>query len=323
MRFLFVASTGGHLEQLARISTRFDVDDESLWITFDSVQSRSLLAGKRCFFVPYVAPRDWAGTIRALAAVLRRIDVSQYDHVVSTGAAVAVGVLPALRLRGLPATYIESVSRTDGPSLTGRILAASHMVQLRTQHESWARRRWKPTASVFATYRSEPVEAPTVENPRLFVTLGTIRPYRFDSLLDAVRDTPFADTRTTWQVGESGGRTDLPGQVVDYLDGRGMDDQLEQADVVVTHAGVGSVLKMVDRGIYPVVVPRRRARGEHVDDHQAQICGLLQRLGLAEVVEAPDLDADTITAALRRVNLPSETNVEESVQDGRVRTDAE
>jgi UDP-N-acetylglucosamine transferase subunit ALG13 len=63
---------------------------------------------------------------------------------------------------------------------------------------------------------------------------------------------------------------------------------MEQASVVVTHGGVGSILVARRAGHVPVVVPRRRAHGEHVDDHQLEIVRCLERR--REVVAVHDVD---------------------------------
>jgi beta-1,4-N-acetylglucosaminyltransferase len=52
------------------------------------------------------------------------------------------------------------------------------------------------------------------------------------------------------------------------------------ADVVVTHAGVASMVDAVGAGHRPIVVPRRHHLGEHVDDHQLQIVSALELLGI-------------------------------------------
>jgi hypothetical protein len=45
--------------------------------------------------------------------------------VVSTGAAIALAVLPAARISGVEAHCVESAARTDGLSLTGRLVRRS------------------------------------------------------------------------------------------------------------------------------------------------------------------------------------------------------
>jgi UDP-N-acetylglucosamine transferase subunit ALG13 len=66
---------------------------------------------------------------------------------------------------------------------------------------------------------------------------------------------------------------------------------------VVTHAGVGTVIGLIESGIFPVVVPRRSAHGEHVDDHQEEISELVSHLGIGLVTEADELTLDDLVTA--------------------------
>lgn len=294
VKYLFVASTRGHLAQLMRLSSGFNPADDSLWVTFRSPQSEDLLAGRRTMFVPYVRSRDIRGVFRAWRQIRALLARESFDRVVSTGAAVALSALPTARLRGIPTLYVESVSRVRGPSLTGRLIAFSRTAELQTQHPGWARGRWSARASVFGTYRAVP--RATVERPSLFVTLGTIRGYRFDSVVDAVLSTGLADNRTVWQVGETT-RAGLPGTIVEQTSTDEFRDLATRSDVVVTHAGVGTILDLLELGIHPVVVPRRKHRKEHVDDHQEQIAELVDLLGVAHAAESTSLTAADIIAA--------------------------
>jgi UDP-N-acetylglucosamine transferase subunit ALG13 len=277
-----------------------DVSPDSLWITFDSPQSRSLLAGRRTLYVPYVSPRDWRGVIETFRRTRRALEGETFDAAVSTGAAMALGVLLAARLDGIPLTYIESVSRVRGPSLTGRIVALSHMAELRTQHAAWHSRRWRYAGNILQEYVAEPRVAPE-ELQRIFVTLGTIQPYRFDAAVDGVLSTGLAGPGTSWQLGATD-RVDVPGEIHEMLDAARFEKLARSADVVVTHAGVGTLLQLLEWGVHPVVVIRRAARGEHVDDHQEQIGQLLRDTGLAVVVEAPELTAEHLRTAAATQN---------------------
>jgi UDP-N-acetylglucosamine--N-acetylmuramyl-(pentapeptide) pyrophosphoryl-undecaprenol N-acetylglucosamine transferase len=75
-----------------------------------------------------------------------------------------------------------------------------------------------------------------------------------------------------------------------------MDALMRHAAVVITHAGVASIVDAVRAGHRPVVVPRRHHLGEHVDDHQLQIVSALAGLGLVTALdEGMDLRAATLT----------------------------
>lgn len=65
-----------------------------------------------------------------------------------------------------------------------------------------------------------------------------------------------------------------------WLDADEMTALMRAADIVVTHAGVASIVDAVRAGHRPIVVPRRRHLGEHVDDHQLQIVAALEELGM-------------------------------------------
>ena len=60
-------------------------------------------------------------------------------------------------------------------------------------------------------------------------------------------------------------------------------ERIEAADAVIMHAGVGTILCARRAGHTPLVVPRQRRHGEHVDDHQVE---LARALGEREAVIA-------------------------------------
>ncbi len=72
------------------------------------------------------------------------------------------------------------------------------------------------------------------------------------------------------------------------------------ADVVVCHAGAGSILCALREGHRPVVVPRLKRFGETVDDHQVELAEALAAEG--RVVAVGDLDelAEAVASAPER-----------------------
>jgi UDP-N-acetylglucosamine transferase subunit ALG13 len=61
--------------------------------------------------------------------------------------------------------------------------------------------------------------------------------------------------------------------------------RVAQSELVITHAGAGSVITAVRAGKVPVVVPRLAVEGEHVDDHQTEFARELARAGRVVAVE--------------------------------------
>lgn len=118
----------------------------------------------------------------------------------------------------------------------------------------------------------------------IVVTVGT-NEARFDRLLRAVAELD-VDEPLFVQHGPSDVRPPNA-ECVDYLSFAELVERLRRARVVVTHAGVGSVVSALSAGKVPIVVPRLRRFGEAVDDHQVPFGRLLERQQLVRFVEDP------------------------------------
>jgi UDP-N-acetylglucosamine transferase subunit ALG13 len=59
-----------------------------------------------------------------------------------------------------------------------------------------------------------------------------------------------------------------------------MEKLFDSANLVITHAGVGSVFLALKKGKKVIVVSRMRKFGEHSDDHQIQVAKELERQGM-------------------------------------------
>ncbi|MFT4217187.1 MAG: glycosyltransferase [Micropruina sp.] len=296
---LLVCSTGGHLSELIRLEQRLGIHPDSLWLTFDTPQARQLLRGRRVHHLPYVGARDLKGTLSTAPDVIRILRSERFEVALSTGSAIAAAALPIAAMHRIPSVFVESVCRVRGPSTTGRILQRIPGISLYTQHPGWAGGRWKACESVFSDVRSEPIGAP--DRPeRIFVTLGTFRGYRFDTLVDSVLASGYANENTIWQLGDTERSDRLPGEVHQYMSPSEFTAAAKAADVVVTHAGVGTLLEMLAMGKYPVLATRRAIRNEHVDDHQTEIAEWVNRADLGIAVDGPEVTGSVIERASRR-----------------------
>jgi UDP-N-acetylglucosamine transferase subunit ALG13 len=116
----------------------------------------------------------------------------------------------------------------------------------------------------------------------IFVTLGT-QAYRFDRLLRALEG---VEEELVVQGGPS---TFQPHGATwhDYLEYAPLLELVRRARIVVSHAGIGTVMTVVTEGKRPVVVPRLYRYGEAVDDHQLPIARRLAEAGLVTLVEDP------------------------------------
>ena len=320
MSTLLVASAGGHLQELFELLPRLrGLDDDVTWVTFDTAQARTLLAGEDVIYAHYARPRDGWMTLRNAAIAASVLNGRRFSVVVSTGSTVAVSFLPVARLLGASCHYIESATRISGPSLTGRIVRSVPGIHLYTQHQAWLRPPWVYRGSVFDGFIAG--EDRRGRDPsRVVVSLGSIEGYGFRSLIERLVEILPPATEVLWQTGSTDIRG-LPIEARASVPGDELAQAMTDADVVIAHAGVGSSLVALQAGQWPILVPRRHARGEHVDDHQVQIATELSELGLAMSREADQLKfGDLVVAASRSVARTEAAPAFELVNDRRRRS---
>jgi len=307
MRTLLVASEGGHLVELYLLSERLGIVDERAWVTFDTPQSQSLLGDQEVHFAPFAGTRDFVGTARATIWARDLLRTNHFDAVISTGASIALAVLPLASRAGADCYYIESATRTDGPSLTGRLLTPFNSIHLCTQHARWANRRWTYRVSIFDGFHSFQLKQ-TAQPSRIVVSLGMHRGFGFRRLLEQlVRIIP-GGIDVLWQVGY----TDTSGLGIAShvsLPTSELNRAMAESDIVITHAGIGSAISALQAGKRPIFVPRRKRFKEHVDDHQAFIAAELDKRQLAFGVEADEIEwTDVVKAASWRIEQQDASN---------------
>jgi UDP-N-acetylglucosamine transferase subunit ALG13 len=118
----------------------------------------------------------------------------------------------------------------------------------------------------------------------ILVTVGT-NEAPFDRLLRAVGELTVGEPLLV-QHGASSVRPPNA-DCVEFLLFDELLDAVRRARLVVTHAGVGSVLTVLLAGKRPIVVPRLRRFGEAVDDHQVMFGRRIGAAGLVQFVEEP------------------------------------
>lgn len=284
---LLVASAGGHLEQLMRLRDRLDPGTAGTWVTYDVAQARSSLPDEPRIFAHHPTTKNIPNAVRNYRLARRVFATMDVGRVVSTGAAVAVPFMLRASRLGIPCHYIESATRVDGPSLSGRMLQHVNGVHLYRQLGEWGEPRWRQGPCVFDGFRTAAAKARGVE--RVVVSFGT-HGYAYPALVERLAACfRGSSVDVLWQLGSTPDPGGLPGTVVEYLPRDGLRVALAEADVVVGHAGVGLTLRALEAGRVPVLVPRRRARREHTDDHQVQLARELSRRGLAVAAEVEEL----------------------------------
>jgi glycosyltransferase involved in cell wall biosynthesis len=121
---LLVCSGGGHLLQLSSLRAAWE-GYSSAWVvaSHEGSDVRSLLAGESVTHAHYPTTRHPANLVRNLALAWRTLGRLHPKVIVTTGAGVAVPFAWVARLRRVRVVYVESLARTEAPSLSCRLVA--------------------------------------------------------------------------------------------------------------------------------------------------------------------------------------------------------
>lgn len=80
-------------------------------------------------------------------------------------------------------------------------------------------------------------------------------------------------------------------QIYDQVPVEKMKELVKQADLVITHGGVGSIITAIEQGKKVIAVPRLKKYKEHVNDHQLDIIKSFNDagyiIGIQDVSELP------------------------------------
>ena len=114
----------------------------------------------------------------------------------------------------------------------------------------------------------------------ILVTLGT-QDKSFSRLLDAVQreiDKGNIKERVVVQAGYTQYESkDM--EILDFVDREKFDELINECDILITHAGVGSILTGLNKMKVVIAAARLSKYKEHINDHQIQIVEKFDRLG--------------------------------------------
>ena len=123
----------------------------------------------------------------------------------------------------------------------------------------------------------------------IFVTIGGFRAFdrlvcQMDRIAGEVEDrvimqigsTEYQPANCEWKV---------------FMSRTEMEEACADARLIVAHAGAGSIMMALEHNKPLVLVPRLKAFGEHIDDHQLEIAREMERRGVTVVYDIGNLEA--------------------------------
>ncbi len=128
------------------------------------------------------------------------------------------------------------------------------------------------------------------------VVFGTSAKYPFSRLQHAVESVIDQLPRPILIQGRGIGRISIAGvEVVEFVPREVFLQRLSGAELLVSHAGVGTVLDALGGGVRIIVMPREARFGEAADDHQLEFAEILQRDARLTVVRSAAALQEEIT----------------------------
>ncbi len=293
-RVTLAASGGGHLDLLWAVRDVVPHADRR-WITTEGPAAQRLRAADET--VGTVAAFD--RTRRPLRNPLVSVGLALRTRprvVITSGAGVVFTYTLIARLLGARVIFVETMARVQSPSLTGRLarrFADRVLVQWPELRDAY------PEAVVCRPALLPDRIALRPDSEGTFIAAGTHH-RGFDRLLALADRGASAGLLPTPLVAQSGASRYEP-QALEptaWLTPALMQQRIADARYLLGHAGAGFIATALQAGKRPIVVPRRAAHGEHVDDHQQQLAAKLEALGLV-VIAPPELTAETLASADR------------------------
>ena len=120
-RVMLVCCQGGHLMQMLALKPAW-ADLPHVWITTRAADTEALLSEERKIYAHVPTARNVKNMLRNLWLAVGVVGRHRPDVVLSTGGGVTFPVFLVGKLMGARLIYVESLTRVDGPSLTGKLV---------------------------------------------------------------------------------------------------------------------------------------------------------------------------------------------------------
>ena len=138
---------------------------------------------------------------------------------------------------------------------------------------------------------------------KIYVTLGTQK-FPFDRLLkkiDYLCEKEIINSREMIVQCAYHDYNPKHFKIIELIDINKVVDIIQNSDLIITHAGTGSIVQAIKFKKRVIIVPRNKDYGEHIDNHQIEIANVLSEKGNATIVNEID-DLDYYIENLEKVN---------------------
>ena len=288
-KVLFISSTGGHLNELLSLSPLFRKYD--YYIITEKDKTNEYLEDKyegRVSYLPYGTRSHIIRYIFIYFYLILKTIVLYFKIrpkvIVTTGTHTAGPMCYLGKIFGSKIIYIETFANINKKTATRKVgLPNSRFIystmgrNVKTLPKS---RIW--WANILR-----------LEENMILVLLGT-QNNQFKRLLEEIEnaiDSGIIKERVVVQAGFTKYKTDKM-NIFDMKSKEVIDNLVDEASVIITHGGVGSIILGLKKNKKVIALPRLHEYGEHVNNHQRQIIDIFSKqgyiIGLQNVEDLPE-----------------------------------
>jgi len=293
MKICLVCAPGGHLTEMMRLNDAFAQHDVFL-ITYKEEFLNLPSNIRKVYFIKNIlVNRVQANRVeKTLLIILQMLLltvkgfkillIEKPNIVISTGSEIAIPICYIAKIFGKKVIFIESLCRIDDLSVTGKIvnpISDMFLVQWESLLGKYKKAQYQ--GNVLTANVSSDLNNKSNEKSFIFVMVGTAPFQRLVEKMDKIAKT--LEEKVIMQIGRTNYRPKNT-EYFDFVDYEKIRELNKNAKVVISHAGVGSIMTALEERAPLILVPRLKKYGEHNDDHQLEIAKMLKKQGLAEVV---------------------------------------
>ena len=288
-KICLVCSSGGHLFQLFLLK-KFWINKNRFWVSFPTTDAKHILKAEKVQWAYFPTNRNVKNLFKNIYLANKLIRKERPSMLISTGAGIAVPFIIIAKFYKVKTIYIESITRNEELSLSGNLVlpfANKFFVQWENLSKKFNKTEYHGRSNM------------------IFVILGTER-YQFNRLIIAIDNLiENGDIKDEVFI-QSGSCTYRPKNCnyQNFLSFDIMRNKIDSADLIIAHGGAGTTLLCIQRGHKPILVPRQKKYGEHVDDHQVSFCKMMKKTKLISVVYHTDILLETINSS-QKIELKS------------------
>lgn len=293
MKICLIASSGGHLAELEKLSDAFP-NDKIFLVTYKERFLNIKIKADRSYLIKnfIVQQVDAFILLKILIFFFHFFYISSAQMaiflkenpriVISTGSEIAIPMFFIAKVFRRKTIFIESICRTEDISLTGKIVIKICDLFI-VQWPELVKRH--PSAEFHGNIlngRKDEAGVDYTKENLIFVSVGTASFDRLIKMMDEIAE------RLPDKILMQTGNSEYQPKHAEFFKFINHDEMLKvirRSSIFVTHAGAGNISSGLDLNTPMIVVPRRKKEGEVADDHQMELSRKLARENLLIVAE--------------------------------------